>query len=318
MRAMAAIDDGIELVEIPRPAPGTGEVLVGVVASALNPADEKVLNGDFAGRFLHARTSPLVLGWDFAGTVAALGAGVTDVGEGMEVWGHLAYSPSERQGANAEYVTVPRAALARLPEGVPLHVAAAAATISMTGLQSLRDLGRLSEGGHALVIGAGGGVGSVAVGIAKRLGARVTAVCGTKDVERVHALGADHVIDRSRSDPFDAEAAYDVVFDTPAAYSFGRCASTLRGGGTYVTTLPGGALVSGVLHALFTSKRCRFVRVQSKRADLELVGSWLREGLPVPVDSRHRIRDLASALARHRDPGRAGKVVIDVDGAWPA
>ena len=158
----------------------------------------------------------------------------------------------------------------------------------MTGLQSLRDLGGLGEGAKALIIGAGGGIGSVAVGIGKRLGGHVTAVCGTKDVERVEALGADAVVDRTKSDPLDAESAYDVVFDTPAVYSFGRCAKTLQAGGTYVTTLPDAALVTGMARALFTSKRCRFVQVASKRADLELVGEWLSDGLDVRIDSRHK------------------------------
>ena len=214
------------------------------------------------------------------------------------MWGHLAYSTSQKQGAFAEHVTLPRAALATKPDDVPYHVASAAASVAMTSLQSLRDLGGLGEGGKALIIGAGGGIGSVAVGIGKRLGAHVTGVCGTKDVERVEALGPDAVIDRQKSDPLDAESAYDVVFDTPAVHSFGRCAKILRAGGTYVTTLPDAALVTGMAHALFTSKRCRFVQVASKRADLELVGGWLSEGLHVPIDSRHRIADLGAALKR--------------------
>lgn len=127
MRAMAATRDGVEIVEIPRPAPGPGEVLVRVAASAVNPGEEKVIGGDFVGRFLHAKTSPLVLGWDFAGTVEAVGDRAGGVREGTAVWGHLAYSPSQRQGAYSEYITVPREALAPTPADVPHHLAAAAA-----------------------------------------------------------------------------------------------------------------------------------------------------------------------------------------------
>ncbi len=314
---MAATGDGVGMVEIPTPAPGSGEVRVKVIASAVNPGEEKVIGGDFVGRFLHAKTSPLVLGWDFAGTVDALGDGVTDVDEGAAVWGHLEYSPTQKQGTYAEYVTVPRAAFAAKPDDVPYHVAAAAATVTMTSLQSLRDLGRLGEGGKALIIGAGGGIGSVAVGIGKRLGGHVTGMCSTKDVERVEALGADAVIDRKKSDPLDAESAYDVVFDTPAVHSFGRCARVLRAGGTYVTTLPDAALITGMARALFTSKRCRFVQVAPKRADLELVGGWLSHGLEVPIDSRHKIADLGAALERQTDRGRIGRVVVDVADGWP-
>lgn len=318
MRVMGATGDGVEISEIPKPTPRPGNVRVKVIASAVNAGEEKVIGGDFVGRFLHAKTSPLVLGWDVAGTVDALGQSVTDLDEGSAVWGHLAYSPSQTQGAFAEYVTLPREALAAKPDDVPYHVAAAAATVTMTSLQSLRDLGRLGAGGTALIIGAGGGIGSVGVGIGKRLGGHVTAVCSTKDVERIEALGADAVIDRKKSDPLDADSAYDVVFDTPAVHSFGRCAKILRAGGTYVTTLPDAALVTGMARALFTSKRCRFVQVASKRADLELVGGWLSDGLDVPIDSRHPIANLSAALRRQTDRGRVGRVVVDVAEGWPS
>jgi NADPH:quinone reductase-like Zn-dependent oxidoreductase len=315
---MGATRDGVTMAAVRKPTPGPSEVRVKVIASAVNPGEERVINGDFVGRFLHAKTSPLVLGWDFAGTVDALGAGVTDLDAGAAVWGHLAYSGSQRQGAFAEYITVPRDALAGKPDDVPPHVAAAAATVAMTGLQSLRDHGGLGEGGNALIVGAGGGIGSVAVGIGKRLGGHVTAVCSTKDVARVEALGADVIIDRKNSDPFAAAPAYDVVFDTPAVHSFGRCIRTLRAGGSYVTTLPSVALVTGMARALFSSKRCHFVQVASKRADLELVGSWLSDGLEVPIDSRHTIANLGDALKRQTERDRVGRVVVDVADGWPS
>ena len=122
MRAMGVTGDSAEMVELPMPMPSRGEVRVRVIASAVNPGEEKVIDGDFVGRFLHAKTSPLVLGWDFAGTIDALGAGTTDIDEGAAVWGHLAFSPFQKQGAYAEYVTVPREALAPKPDDVPYHV----------------------------------------------------------------------------------------------------------------------------------------------------------------------------------------------------
>lgn len=318
MRVMAACPNGVTMVETPKPAPGRGEVRVRVIASAVNAGEEKVIGGDFVGRFLHAKTSPLVLGWDFSGVIDATGEGLTNLAVGSAVWGHLAYSNKQKQGAFAEYITVPRAELAGKPDNVPHHVAAAAATVAMTSLQSLRDLGRLREGGRVLIIGAGGGIGAVAVGIGKRLGAHVTAVCSTKDVERVKALGADVVIDRKKSSPLAGESAYDVIFDTPAVHSFGQCAKLLRKGGAYVTTLPNAALVTGMLGALVSGKRCYFVQVASKRADLELVGAWLSDGLEVPIDSRHTIADLESALKRQSERGRVGRVVVDVAEGWPS
>jgi NADPH:quinone reductase-like Zn-dependent oxidoreductase len=318
MKAMGATNGTVEIVKIPKPTPDRGEARIKVIASAVNVGEEKVISGALVGRFLHAKTSPLVLGWDFAGTIDALGEGVTDFENGTAVWGHLAYSFIQKQGAFAEYITVPREELAVKPDDVPFHIAAAAATVMMTSLQSLRDLGKLGKGDRVLIIGAGGGIGSVSLGIGKRLGGHITGVCSTKDVERVEALGADAVIDRKKSDPLDTESAYDVVFDTPAVYSFGRCSRILKSGGAYVTTLPNAGLITGMGRALFTSKRCYFVQVVSRRADLELVSNWLSDGLEVSIDSRYKIADLGAALNRQTDRGRVGRVVVDVDGGWPS
>jgi len=317
MRAMAATGKAVKMVELPRPVPTDNEVRVRVIAASLNPAEQKVIDGEFAGRFIHAKTDPLVVGWDFAGTVDATGSGVDDLETGAPVWGHLAFTATQKQGSFAEYITIPRDELAVKPGDVPYHVAAAAATVTMTGLQSLRDLGGLKPSGKALIIGAGGGVGSVSVGIGKRLGGHVTGVCSTKDVDRVKALGADAVIDRRETDFLDTDTAFDVVFDTPAAYSFGRCARILRKGGVYVTTLPGPELFTGKLRSLFSSKHCRLVTVESRREDLELVGSWLSEGLEVPIDSRFYIANLDAALKRQAESTRAGRVVVDVAEGWP-
>jgi NADPH:quinone reductase-like Zn-dependent oxidoreductase len=316
MRAMEATRDDVALVEVPVPTPGPGEVRVNVASAAVNAAEGKVISGAFAGRFLHARTSPRVLGWDFAGTIDAIGDGVTDLATGDAVWGHLAFAGSQRQGTYAEYVTLPRDAVAAKPADVPFEVAAAAATCAMTSLQAMRDYGRLAAGQKVLVIGAGGGVGELAVGIAKRLGAHVTGVCSTGDVARVKAAGANVVIDRRSADPYAGESAYNVVFDTPAVASYGRCARLLRPGGTYVTTLPDGALITGLIRSQFSSRRCRFVQVASKRADLELIGGWLSDGLQVTIDSRHEINALGAALRRQTEPGRTGRVVVEVAGGW--
>ena len=141
MRVMGATGDGVEVSEVAKPTPRRGEVRVKVITSAVNAGEEKVISGDFVGRFLHAKISPLVLGWDFAGIIDVLGDGVTGLDEGAAVWGHLAYSTFQKQGAFAEYITVPRETLTTKPDDVPFHIAAAAATVAMTSLQSLRDLG---------------------------------------------------------------------------------------------------------------------------------------------------------------------------------
>ncbi len=270
---MGVTGDGV--TEIPKPTPGSGEVRVKVIASAVNPGEEKVIGGDFVGRFLHAKTSP---------------------------------SPSQEQGAFTEYLTSPRAALAAKPDDVPYHIAAAAATVAMTALKSLRDLSRLGDGGKALIIGAGGGIGSVAVGIGKRLGGHVTGVCSTKDVERVGALSADAIIDRKKSDPLDAESAYDVVLDTPGVHP-SATARRCCGPAAPISRRCQARPWSPVWRVRWSPPSVvDSFQVAPRRADLELVGACLSDGLDVPIDSRHKIADLGAA-----PPRDAGGVVEAVN-----
>ncbi len=318
MRVMAAMSGQFKMTEIPVPVPKQNEVRVRVIVAGVNPAEGKVLSGGMVGRFLHSYASPLVLGWDFSGVVDAVGAGVSDLPVDTAVWGHLAFTPPQRQGSFSEYIVIARDELAAKPDDVSFDVAAAAATPAMTALQSLRDLGRLKQGRKVLIIGAGGGVGAMAVGIAKRLGAHVTAICSAADGERVKALGADEIIDYRSEDPLGDEPAFDVVFDTPAIHTFAQCANILLPGGNYITTLPNAALVTGKLSTLFSSKSCHFIQVASKQEDLELVATWLSDGLQVPIDSAYAVADLAEALARQESRDRKGRVVVTVDGGWPA
>jgi NADPH:quinone reductase-like Zn-dependent oxidoreductase len=320
VRALAARATGgteqLKVEEIPAPQAGAGQVLVRVHAAAANPADGKVVRGELAGRFLHARRFPLVPGYDLAGVVEAVGSGVGDLAAGDRVYGHLPYSGKNDQGSFAELVAVPAGEIGRLPAAVAFETAAAAATTGLTALQGLRDRGGLAAGGRALVLGAAGGVGTIAVGVAKKLGATVTAVASPKALDLVKTLGADEVVARAHGEPVNLEGPFDVVFDTPAAYGYVACRRMLSPGGAYVTTLPTGSLVAGKLMTLFSRRRARLLVVKSVRADLELMGGWLAEGLPVPIDSRFPVSDAGRAIDRLAQGGMRGRVVVDVAGGW--
>ena len=320
MRAIATPSRGpvdrVEVIELPIPAPGAGEVRVKVEASAVNPADFKVATGATGAGFIHAKTSPLMLGYDFSGVVDAAGDSVDGLREGDPVFGHLPYARQNRRGAFAEYVVIGSGEVGRKPEGVPHATAAAAATAGLTALQGLRDRGGLASGGRALIVGASGGVGSLAVLVAKQMGATVAGICSTRAVDFVRELGADEVIDRSKGDPFAGDGTFDVVFDTPAAYSYHRCRRRLAPGGAYVTTLPSVGLVTGKLAALLSSRRCLLVVVKSTTADLEQLGAWLEAGMKIPIETSYPIRDAASAIAEIGGGGRAGRIILDVAGGW--
>jgi NADPH:quinone reductase-like Zn-dependent oxidoreductase len=308
--------DALGPISIPAPTPGRGQIAVDVVASAVNPADLKVLRGEFAGRFLHARTAPLVTGYDVSGTVAAVGDGVDDLAVGDAVFGHLAYSGSTRQGAFAERVVIDRGAVARKPDTVAHDVAAAAATAGLTALQSMRDKGGLASGGRVLIVGAAGGVGSVAIGVARSLGASVTAVCSTYAVDFVRSLGADDVIDRRTSDVAKAKGPFDVIFDAAAAHGYASLRHLLTPAGGYVTTLPSAGFVGGKILATFSKRRTAVIVVQSRFGDLDLLGSWITGGMKVPIDARFPIRDLRAAIDRVAKGQVLGRVVVDVQNGF--
>lgn len=307
---------GLSVRELPSVEPGPGEVRVHVRASAINPADEKVLRGDLAGKILHGNVTPLVLGYDVAGTVEAVGPGA-DFAVGDEVFGFLPYGRSTKRGAFAESAVVPATALARRPAALSPVDACALATAGVTALQMLRDIGGLQAGQRVLVIGASGGVGSLAVGVAARLGAEVTAICGAGAIELVRGLGAARVLDRANGDPLAEGGPYHVIVDAAAAYTWSSTRHRLAPGGTYVSTLPGPAVFLGMGLARLAGQRCAFVSVVPRRADLDLLAGWAVDGaLEIPIDATFPIRDGRAAIERVARGGMKGRVVIEVDGGF--
>jgi NADPH:quinone reductase len=305
----------MKLTELPTPEPGSGQVRVTVHASAVNPSEQKVATG--STKFLHGRNFPMVLGYDFSGVVDLVGPGVTTVAEGDEVFGFLPYSGSNELGAFAEYTVSTASGLTRKPPGVSHAVAAAAATPAITALQSLRDLGRLPSRGRTLIIGASGGVGALGVGVAKKLGAEVVAVCATHAVDFVKGLGAEAVIDRKKENPLKvAKGPFDVVFDAAAFSSWSATRHLLGKGGVYVTTLPGPAIVFHLGLSLLTAIRAKMVMVKNRADDLALLGRWLTEGLKVPIDSTVPVRDVVSGIKRLAAGQVRGRISVDVIGGF--
>lgn len=318
MKALAAPGYGplerLALVEAPMPEPGRGEVRVRVVASALNPADYRVVLGTL--KIVHARSLPLFVGYDFSGTVDAVGPSTKGFAPGDEVFGFLPYSPRNARGAFAEYVVARCNEIAKKPSRVPHAVAAAAATTGVTALQAIRDCGRApKEGARVLVTGASGGVGSIAIGVARRLGARVAAVGSGAGLSLARRLGAEEVFDRTaRRVPEDLEGLYDVVLDASAAYRWSSFRRVLAPGGAFVTTLPSAAFVVDKLHSLVSSTRVAFIAVKSRAEDLQVLGAWLDDGLEVPLSDTIPVRDVARGLARLQASG--GRFAVQVAGAF--
>lgn len=298
--------------EVDAPTAAPGEVLVKVVAGALNPADLKVIWGRDGGAFLHAKRFPLVPGFDVSGVVSAVGAGVASFAVADEVFGFLPYGRGTTQGSLAEYVVMKAEAIAHKPPEVSHAQAAALATAGATALQGLRDDGRLQPGANVLVNGASGGVGSLAVQIARQLGAKtVWATCRAAKADAVKRLGADHVIDYKTTPLHQVGEQFDVVFDAASVSSAAACAPILRRGGSYVTLLPNLGLVGGKLRGVFSGKRCTFVMTKSKTEDLVLLGQWQASGaIAVPVAQLFGFDQTVAAFGALQSGEHVGKLVV--------
>ncbi len=310
--------DVLEIVEIDQPEISDDGVGVRVQAVALNRLDWYHVTGTpLLGRpemGLRKPKSPLFHA-DFAGTVEAIGKDVDGFKAGDEVFG--------RGAPLAQYVCVEADAVARKPPGVTFEEAAATTLAGRTALQALRDRGRVQPGQKVLINGASGGVGTFAVQIAKALGAEVTAVCSTGNVDQARALGADHVVDYMHEDFTRNGQRYDVLFDIAGGKPWSACrrvlapnATVLLVGGPKKNRLLGplGHIVRMKLRAALSSRQAVFFIAKPVTADLEALAELLEAGTVRPViDRRYALREVADAFRYLGEGHPHGKVVIDMD-----
>jgi NADPH:quinone reductase-like Zn-dependent oxidoreductase len=312
--------DVLRYEEIERPVPGEHEVLVRVRAAAASTGDHHVVTGKpylirltpFGGV---PRPRHRVPGACLAGVVEAVGAKVEGFRPGDEVFGQ---APS---GAFAEYVSVASHLLAPKPTGLPFDEAAALPW-AVAALQGLRDVGRLQPGQTVLINGASGGVGTAAVQIARALGAHVTAVCSTRNLEMVRALGANEVVDYTKEDFVRPGARYDLVFDTVGNRRLTEYGSVLTDGGILVSASGGDSgigwawrLVAMALLSLAGRRSYKGLFTRPNGKDLLVLKALAdSESLRPMIEKRFPLSGTADAL-RHVGGGRAqGQTVIQVAG----
>ena len=322
MRAAIYCDYGppsvVRLETVEKPVPADSQVLVRVRAAGVNPLDWHYMRGTpYLARFGMGLRKPKVirLGADFAGTVESVGRAVTRFRPGDEVFGI-------RTGSFAEYVAVWEESVVARPRNVSFEEAAAVPVAALTALQALRDQGKVQRGQKVLINGASGGVGTFAVQIAKALGAEVTGVCSTRNVELVRSIGADHVVDYTKEDFTASEARYDVIIDNVGNHALSDLRRVLAPAGTYVMVggpsgrwldpLPRVAAL--VVTSRFVDQDLRFFISQPNRPDLETLRDLIEAGQVRPViDRRYPLSEVAAAI-EYLETGRArGKVVITPD-----
>ena len=310
--------DVLRYEEIGMPTPGDGDVLLRVRAAAANPLDWHFMRGEpYAVRIVAGLSKPKVtqLGVDVSGEVEAVGRNVTRFKPGDVVFGSC-------QGAFAEYVRAPESALVAKPDNVTFEEAAAVPVAAFTALQALRDKGRLQPGQKLLINGAAGGVGTFAVQIAKSLGAQVTGVCSTRNVDLVRSIGADHVVDYTQADFTQSSERYDLILDLVGNHSLAEFGRVLNPKGIYVGA--GGTsdrwmvgpllqMLRGFWMSLFGSRKFVGILAQMNQADLTILRGLLESGKVTSViDRTYGLADVPAAI-RYLEEGHArGKVVITI------
>ncbi|MFJ7053698.1 NADP-dependent oxidoreductase [Streptomyces albidoflavus] len=291
---------------VPRPEPGPGEILVAVRAAGVNPTDWKHrAQAGFVDRL------PLVLGWDVSGVVEAVGYGVTLFAPGEEVFGMLPYPHGS--GSHAEYVVGPARAFTRKPTVIDHVQAGALPLVSLTAYQALIDTAGIGPGQRVLIHAAAGGVGHVAVQIAKAHGAYVIGTASAPKHDLLRELGADEVVDYRTTDVAEAVDGVDMVLDPLGGETRARSVGLLRPGGTLVSLLSGGSAEEAA-HAAERGVRTATMLVEADHAGLNAVADLVAAGALRPrVEATF---PLAEAAAAHRlgETGRTtGKIVLEVD-----
>jgi NADPH:quinone reductase-like Zn-dependent oxidoreductase len=309
--------DVLELKEIDKPLPRDGEVLVRVRAASVNPLDWHVLRGEpFLVRLMGfglMKPKHLVLGADMAGHIEAVGQSVTRFKVGDEVFG-------SGMGGFAEYACIRDDHAAFKPTTMTFEQAAAVPVAGVTALQALRDHGRIQEGQHVLINGASGGVGTFAVQIARALGARVTGVCSTNNLELVRSIGADHAIDYTKEDFWASGTQYDLIVDNAAFQPISGPLRALKATGIYVgvggTSSTVSVLQSLILDpivARFKGKRVVSFVANVNQADLEFMKELMETGRVVPaVERTYSLRETPQAISFVEGGHARGKVVITI------
>ena len=311
--------DVLELRDIARPEPGDGQVLIRVKAAGVDQGVWHLMAGlpYLVRLFGYGLKKPKVpvRGREVAGVVEAVGTGVTRFAAGDEVYGTC-------DGSFAEYVCAKEDKLARKPLGISFEEAAAAPISGVTALQAVRDAGQVTVGQKVLILGAGGGVGSYAVQLAKAFGAEVTGVCSTGKVELVRSLGAGAVIDYTTSDIAGTGELYDLIIDTAGNRPLSFLSRLLVPKGTLVIVggEGGGKLTGGLerslgapLVSLFSGRKFKGLAAKETHLDLEALASLIESGSVKPaVDRVFPLAEAPAAIQYLREGRARGKVVIRV------
>ena len=310
--------DVLQFTEVEKPTPKENEVLVKIHAASANPLDWHLMRAEpFIARMGNGWRKPKnpKLGADIAGTVEAVGSSVTEFQPGDAVFG----SP-DGLGGFAEYACATEKSLVLKPENVSFEQAAATPVVGLTAIQGMRDTGQIQPGQKVLVNGASGGIGTFAVQYAKSIGAEVTGVCSTRNLELVRSIGADHVIDYTKEDFTRNGQQYDLIYCTIGNRSANDYSRALTPNGicsiagfTTLLRLFEHIIVGAWISKTSDKKLGLMGTAQTRKDDLLIIRDLLESGKVIPVIDRcYPLSETAEAI-RYLETSRArGKVIITV------
>ena len=317
MKAIVQTDygsaDALKLKEVDQPVLTENGVLVKIIAAGLNAGDIFSLRGSpWLVRFTVGFPKPkdYILGWDMAGIVQEVGGNVTSFKPGDEVFG-------SGGSTLAEYVSVREDRIALKPANLTFEQAAAVPTAGITALQGLRDAGNLGPGQKVLINGASGGVGTFAVQIAKALGAEVSGVCSTRNVDMVRSLGADHVIDYTKEDFTRGERRYDLILDNVASRSLSDLRRALSPQGMIIPNSGHGGMryvIKSMILSKFMRQHGDMLMTDMNHADLVVLKEMSESGVIRPViDRTYPLSETPEAFRYMEEDHAQGKVVITME-----
>ena len=307
--------DVLQLKEVAKPVPGEDEVLVKVHAASINDWDLGLLYGDFINRMLNGLRKPRrnILGSDIAGKIETVGKKVKRFKAGDDVYGDL----SGQWGGFAEYVCAPEKSLSLKPAAMSFEEAAAIPQAAMLAVQGLIDKGKIKQAQKVLINGAGGGVGTFAIQIAKLYNAEVTGVDKATKLEMLRSIGFDHVIDYTKEDFTKNGKVYDLILDAKTNRSAFDYARSLNRNGVYVTV--GGSighllqvLILAPLIRMIQSKHLRIVALKPNK-DLAFMNDLFEKGkVRTVIDGPYRLDQLGEAFRHFAKADHLGKIVITI------
>ncbi len=297
----------LKISDVGIPKPAKNEILVKVMASSINAIDWKNRKGRF--RILTGFFKPRVeQGFDIAGIVKEVGSGISDIKKGSRILGQL---DNFKGGAFAQYTILKKGQFIEAPLKIPFAKLAGLPMAATTAWQALLKNANLRHNSMVLINGGSSGVGHYAIQIAKAYGAKVTAVCSTKNLEFCYSLGADNCIDYTKSDFTKQEIKYDIIFDVVNNKSLKEVRNVLQKNGVYIGTTPTVRLLTGILFSMFTGKKAKFVAVQPDMEALKDILNLMRKKkLDTIIDKTFRIDKIIEAHDYSEQSRTVGKVIL--------